>query len=136
MAASSPSEASADGVPDTKAELSRTSSGMKMKQAILKTKLSGSLKLARSFRTLRDMRSDDVALIKDSDLKVVRELGAGAFGTVDLCEYTAGGKTIQVAVKRLNPGLVVNKFDFESFISECKLLRKMRHRCDFWTFQA
>lgn len=103
--------------------------GMKLKQAIDATNLRGSIKLAASFRTLRDMKGDDVALVKESALRLVKPLGAGAFGTVELCEYTAGGKATKVAVKRLNADLLTSKVDFDHFISECQLLRKLRHRC-------
>jgi len=101
--------------------------GMKLKQAIDATNLRGSIKLAASFRTLRDMKGDDVALVKESALRLVKPLGAGAFGTVELCEYTAGGKATKVAVKRLNADLLTSKVDFDHFISECQLLRKLRH---------
>lgn len=102
---------------------------MLLKQAIDNTLLLDSIKLAASFRTLRDMKGDDDALVKDSDLKVIKTLGAGAFGTVQLCDYTLAGKTKKVAVKRLNADLLTSKLDIQNFISECRLLRKLRHRC-------
>ena len=65
-------------------------------------------------------------IIKEQELvKVIKAkpLGAGAFGSVVLCEYNG----MQVAVKRMNPGAANSRTDIESFVRECRILSGIQH---------
>jgi len=123
--ATSPSSLDSSPAGSLRGSARGSGGGMKLKQAINNTNLRGSIKLAASFRTLRNMKGDD--LIKDGHLRIIKVLGVGAFGSVELCDYNVGGKATKVAVKRLLPELLNKKSDLENFLSECNLLRKIRH---------
>ncbi|CAL8471285.1 g10827 [Coccomyxa elongata] len=85
------------------------------------------LMLSNKLDTLRDMTVD--SHIEPSSLTKVRDLGGGAFATVELCKYRppTGGETL-VAVKRLRPSIIKNKEELHNFVEETKLLRKLQHR--------
>ena len=50
---------------------------------------------------------------------------------VEICKLkpSGGGPETLVAVKRLKPSILRNKEELINFIEECKLLRKLSHRC-------
>ncbi|KAK9918800.1 hypothetical protein WJX75_007031 [Coccomyxa subellipsoidea] len=60
---------------------------------------------------------------------MMKEIGAGAFATVDLCTYRppTGGEVL-VAVKRLRPKIIRNTAELRNFVQETKLLRKLHHK--------
>ncbi|GLC65745.1 hypothetical protein PLESTF_000335400 [Pleodorina starrii] len=86
--------------------------------------------IARSFRTLRNQHDEN--LVREDQLQVVGEIGAGSFARVDKCMYTPadGGKPFLVAVKRIKPEMLLTSRDPEDlqlFIQEAQLLRKLNH---------
>mmetsp|Transcript_39134 Transcript_39134/g.110833 ORF Transcript_39134/g.110833 Transcript_39134/m.110833 type:complete len:447 (+) Transcript_39134:219-1559(+) len=99
---------------------------MKLKERIDNTNLMNMIHLSKSLSTLRDMGHDFV--IPESSLVEVKLLGKGGFGSVQLCEYTSGDKSTQVAVKRINKELLTSKTDLDLFLKECALLKKLSHR--------
>ena len=98
----------------------------KIVQMMDKHNFMGKVKLAASFKTLRDMKSD--LIIPEKDLIDVKKLGAGAFGSVHLCKYVVDGKESLVAVKRIKPELLSNQKDMELFLKECELLKKLSYK--------
>ncbi|KAK9918987.1 hypothetical protein WJX75_008520 [Coccomyxa subellipsoidea] len=90
-------------------------------------KVKRGLMLSSRLDTLRDMTED--SHIDPSSLLKVKDLGEGAFATVDLCKYkTPTGGEVLVAVKRLRPSIIKNKEELHNFVEETKLLRKLQHR--------
>mmetsp|Transcript_28888 Transcript_28888/g.81348 ORF Transcript_28888/g.81348 Transcript_28888/m.81348 type:complete len:391 (+) Transcript_28888:184-1356(+) len=73
---------------------------------------------------VRQVKRDD-QIIEPTDLIPLKHLGKGAYASVDLCRLAPSGR--KVAVKRLHPELVDNSHDLRDFISECAILRKLRH---------
>eukprot|EP00210_Caulerpa_lentillifera_P002812 g2686.t1 len=85
-----------------------------------------SVMFSSSFQTLRDMIVD--AEIPTSKLTKIKRLGEGAFAVVDKCLYrTEDGFERQVAIKRLKPDVFKSQLDFEDFIREAMLLKKLSH---------
>lgn len=83
-----------------------------------------------SLTTLRDLM-DSSTYVDSHQLKLVRQLGAGAFATVALYEYTpAGGSgaTRLVAVKQMRTELLDDPAEVKTFVKEVELLRKLRHK--------
>ncbi|CAK0785798.1 hypothetical protein CVIRNUC_009009 [Coccomyxa viridis] len=81
-----------------------------------------------SSSTLSDMTNKDY--IHPESLITMRQIGEGAFATVDLCKYNPpdGGKQELVAVKRLRPSILKDKTELQLFVGETKLLKKLKHR--------
>ncbi|GLI70140.1 hypothetical protein VaNZ11_014949 [Volvox africanus] len=86
--------------------------------------------IARSFRTLRNQHDEN--LVREDQLEVVGEIGAGSFARVSKCLYKPpdGGKPFLVAVKRIKTEMLSSTRDSEDlhlFIQEAQLLRKLNH---------
>lgn len=75
--------------------------------------------------TLRIDRSK-VRQIKSKDVEIGRILGQGGFGTVYKGIWKSGG-TIEVAVKKLNPGCETMSEILQSFEKEIELMSGFRH---------
>eukprot|EP00210_Caulerpa_lentillifera_P003514 g3353.t1 len=85
-----------------------------------------SIRFSSSFQTLRDMIVD--AEIPKSKLEKIARLGEGAFAVVDKCLYkTDDGFERQVAVKRLKSHVFRSELDFDDFIREALLVKKLSH---------
>ena len=58
-------------------------------------------------------------------------VGAETACAVEICKHKPpdGSAEAIVAVKRLRPSILRNKEELINFIEECKLLRKLSHRC-------
>ena len=66
----------------------------------------------------------DLLLIQEYQLKMLNELGEGHFGQVYLADFTKGGITSQVAVKKLNKS---NDMCVSEFEAEMKIMAKLDH---------
>jgi hypothetical protein len=69
-------------------------------------------------------------LVTPTELKDVKMLGRGAFGTVHKSIMTNSlGEQIEVAVKRMHPDLVRDSpLEVKNFIEECRMMATFNHR--------
>ena len=68
--------------------------------------------------------------IEPGDLKDIKVLGKGAFGTVHKSLFTNKfGEQVEVAVKRMHPDLVKQSpLEVKNFIEECRMMAAIDHR--------